>query len=151
MRRFRFRLQPLLRLRQQVERSARRELAVAMAEVNRLDQQIAAAEQGLRDCADQAAANTAVGQLARSLETGLRRHQLRLRGKQQKAQERVDVVRSDYVVKARDLKALQRVREQRFADWRTETLKAEQAELDELARLGRAARIDDEGARGEKA
>ena len=139
MRRFRFRLTPLLRLRAQFERSARRELATAMAEVSAFDQRLAAAAQGLRDCGEQAASSGPVGQLARSLETGLRRHEWRLRTGLQVAQTRLDAVRVDYVQKARELRTLQKLREQRHAEWRQSTQKAEQAELDELARLLRAA------------
>ncbi|MCC7066709.1 MAG: flagellar export protein FliJ [Planctomycetes bacterium] len=138
MRRFRFRLAPLLRLRSQFERSSRRELATAMAAVNTVDQQIAAAAQGLKDCADQGAQPGALGQLARALENGLKRHQWRLRSELQKAQNRVEVVRADYVIKARDLKTLKNLRDKRREEWRREATKAEQAELDELARLSRA-------------
>lgn len=141
MRRFRFRLQPVLRLRSQLERNARRELAAAVAEVAVFDQRLAAAEQGLKDCAAQAADTGAVGQLARSLENGLRRHQWRLRTGQQQAQQRLDVVRADYVVKTRDLRTLQNLRDQRHQEWRLEAQRAEQAEIDELASLGRQARI----------
>lgn len=138
MRRFRFRLEPLLRLRSQFERSARRDLAVAMVDANAIDQRLAAAAQGLRDCGEQAKETGAVGLLARSLEMGLRRHQWRLRTDQQKAQKKLDVVRADYVVKARDMRALQRLRDQRQTEWRTAAMKAEQAALDELAQSGRA-------------
>ncbi|MEO6593315.1 MAG: flagellar export protein FliJ [Planctomycetota bacterium] len=139
MRRFRFRLASVLRLREQFERSARRDLAVAIADVHTFDQRLAAAAQGLRDCADQAASSSAVGQLARSLETGLRRHEWRLRTNQKVAQKKLDVVRADYVVKVRELRTLSKLREQRHAQWRSEAQKSEQAELDELALLGRKA------------
>jgi len=138
MRRFRFRLAPLLRLRSQFERSSRRELAGAMAAVNGIDQQLAAAAQGLKDCADQGSKSGPVGQLARALENGLQRHQWRLRSELQKAQNKVETVRADYVVKARDLKTLKNLRDKRHEEWRIQAQKAEQAELDELARLARA-------------
>lgn len=144
MRRFRFRLTPLLRLRSQFERSARRELANAMTVVNAVDQRLAAAAMGLADCANQAAATGAVGQLARALETGLQRHQWRLRTELQKAQAKLEAVRTDYVVKARDLRTLKNLRDKRREEWRLQAQKAEQAELDELARLARAGRAGDE-------
>jgi len=139
MRRFRFRLAPLLRLRSQMERSSRRELATALAEVNAVDQRIASAAAGIRDCADQAREHGAVGLLAQQLETALRRHEWRLQGERRKAEQRAEAVRIDYVVKARDLRALQKLRDRRFDEWRVAAAKSEQAELDELARLGRAA------------
>ncbi|HEX5054023.1 MAG TPA: hypothetical protein VFZ65_19750 [Planctomycetota bacterium] len=139
MRRFRFRLASVLRLRSQYERSARRELTAAMAEVHSFDQRLAAAAQGLRECGDQAASHSPVGLLARALEDGLRRHEWRLRGDREQAQQKLDVVRADYVVKVRDLRTLTRLREAQHAEWRLEVQKGEQAELDELAQLARTA------------
>jgi flagellar export protein FliJ len=139
MRRFRFRLAPLLRLRSQLERSAKRELAQAMTAVNALDQRLAAAAQGLKDCADQAARNGAVGQLARALEIGLQRHQWRLKTELQRAQHKLEAVRIDYVQKSRDVRTLQNLRDERREEWRVAALKTEQTELDELSRLARAA------------
>lgn len=139
MRRFRFRLAPLLRLRAQFERTSRRELAAAMAALATVDQQIAAAAQGLRECADQGARPDAIGQLAKALENGLRRHQWRLQKQQREAQKKVDAARADYAQKARDLRTLQKLREQQHGAWRSETQRAEQAEQDELAALARGA------------
>lgn len=139
MRRFRFRLDPLLRVRAQIERLSRRELAASIADANVLDQRLAAAAQGLRDCADQARDTGAVGKLARSLEAGLRRHEWRLRNDRNKAQARVDAARAEHVGKARDLRTLERLREKRHTEWRTAVAAAEQMELDELARIARAA------------
>ncbi|MBL8728448.1 MAG: flagellar FliJ family protein [Planctomycetes bacterium] len=143
MRRFRFRLAPLLRLRSQLERNARRELAAAVAEVSVFDQRLAAVAQGLRDCADQAADRGAVGQLARGLETGLRRHQWRLRTEQGKAQKKLDVARAEFVVKTRELRTLRQLHDQRHEEWRDDARRAEQSEIDELASLGRHAQRHD--------
>ena len=139
MRRFRFRLAPLLRVRAQLERVSRRELATALAAVDAVDQRLAAATAGLRDCAAQGARPDAVGALARSLETGLRRHQWRLQKEREGVQRKADVARADYTQKARDLKTLQRLREQQRAAWQQQAQRSEQAELDELASLARAA------------
>lgn len=139
MRRFRFRLAPLLRLRAQFERSQKRELANAMGVVNSLDQRLVAAGQGLADCAAQAGEPGAQGQLARALEVGLRRHQWRLRGELQKAQQKLEVARAEYLQRARDLKQLQNLRDKRRDEWRLQVQKAEQAEIDELAQLSRTA------------
>jgi flagellar protein FliJ len=146
MRRFRFRLAPLLRLRTQLERASRRELATAMGRVAELEAQLEAAAQGVRDFGDQAVRTDAVGQLARGLEAGLRRHQWRV-GKQKKdAQARLDVVRTDYAQKARELRTLERLREKQRNEWMVAVQKAEQAELDELARLGRLRAVATAGA-----
>ncbi len=140
MERFRFRLAPLLRLRAQFERQSRRELATAMGALATVEQRLAAAAQGLRDCAEQAVHADAKGQLAKALEVGLRRHQWRLQKQQKEAAGKVEVARADYVGKARDLKTLQRLRDQQHAQWRVTAQRAEQAELDELAALARGAK-----------
>ncbi|MFY7947774.1 MAG: flagellar FliJ family protein, partial [Gemmatimonas sp.] len=69
---------------------------------------------------------------------GLRRHHWRLQKQRAEAQQRLDVVRADYTQKARDLKALQKLRDQQREAWRLETQRAEQAELDELAAMARS-------------
>ncbi len=138
MRRFRFRLAPLLRVRAQFERASRRELAAALGVVDGVDRRLAAATQGLRDCAAQGARTDGVGALARSLETGLRRHQWRLTKERKVAQQKADVARVDYTQKARDLRAVQRLREQQYTQWQVDAQRAEQAELDELAALARS-------------
>ena len=148
MRRFRFRLASVLRLRSQVERSARKELAAAMAEVNAFDQQIEAAARGLTDCAEQAGRSDSVGQLARALEAGLRRHQWRLQKQRDVAEQQLDAVRVGYTQKARELKTLQRLRDQEHDEWKREAQRAEQAELDEMALLTGAGRRDDEQGEG---
>lgn len=140
MRRFRFRLTPLLRLRAQLERNARRDLAAAVAAVSVFDQRLAAVEQGLEDCAAQASDTGAVGQLARALENGLRRHQWRLRTGQQQAQQQLDAVRAEFVVRSREHRTLRQLRDDRREAWRLEAQRQEQSEIDELASLGRAAR-----------
>ena len=145
MRRFRFRLAPLLRLRAQFERASRRELAAAMGVVAGIDQKLAAAAQGLRECADQGARPDAVGQLAKALENGLRRHHWRLQKQLKEAQQRLDVVRADYTQKQKDLRTLQKLRDQQRETWRQDALRAEQAEVDELSSLARAAAAASEG------
>lgn len=140
MRRFRFRLQPLLRLRSQFERTSRRELAAAMGELATVEQRLAAAAQGVRDCAEQGARPDAVGQLAKALESGLRRHQWRLQKQQRTAAQKVDTARADYLQKVRDVRTLARLRERQHETWRLDAMRAEQAELDELAALARSAK-----------
>lgn len=149
MRRFRFRLAPLLRLRAQFERTSRRELAATMGVLAAVDQKLAAAAQGLRECADQGARPDAVGQLAKALENGLRRHHWRLQKQQKEAQQKVEVARADYAQKARDLRTLQKLREQQHAAWRLQAQRSEQAELDELAALARSVKAEDARAEGE--
>ena len=108
-----------------------------MADVSSFDQQIEAAARGLSDCADQAARTDSVGHLARALESGLRRHQWRLTRQREQAERKLDAVRVDYTQKARELKTLQRLHDQQRDEWRQEAMRAEQAEIDEVAVLTR--------------
>jgi flagellar biosynthesis chaperone FliJ len=52
-------------------------------------------------------------------------------------------VRVDYAGKARELKTLQRLRDNEHELWRQDAVRAEQAELDELAVLTRGAEQGD--------
>lgn len=142
MRRFRFRLTPLLRLRSQHERLARRELAVATSAISAIDQQLAAAAQGLSDCGAQASGNGPVGRLARALEAGLLRHQWRLQTQQRLAQQRFDAVRAEYLQKAREVETIEKLRDERREQWLLEVRKAEEAELEELGPAGGTRRAD---------
>ena len=144
MRRFRFRLASLLRLRSQIERAARKDLALAMAEINGIDQQIDAAEQGLGEFAEQASRSDSVGELARSLESGLRRHRWTLVKKRAEAEKRLESVRTAYAQKAREKRTLERLRDQEQQAWREQTLRDEQAEMDELAGMQRQRARDQE-------
>ena len=46
-------------------------------------------------------------------------------------------MRVEYTQKARELKTLQRLRDQEHSEWTTEMQRSEQAELDEMALLSR--------------
>jgi flagellar export protein FliJ len=138
MRRFRFRLAPLLRLRSQFERQARAELATAMTAVHGIEQRAAAAALAVREFAEQGVRSDAIGQLAKGFESGLRRHQWRLQQQLKQAQQRLEVVRVDYTQKAKDLRSLQKLREQQQTAWQQLRQRTEQAEIEELAALARA-------------
>lgn len=139
MRRFRFRLAPVLRLRAQLERAARRDLAAALSSLATLDQQFEAATQGLRDCAEQAVQAGPVGALSKAFEDGLRRHQWRLQQRREQAQKAADAARAQFVQRAADRKALARLRDQQHTAWRAEAQRVEQAEADEITVMARGA------------
>lgn len=139
MRRFRFRLAPVLRLRAQLERVARRDLAAALSSLATLDQQFEAASQGLRDCAEQAAHAGPVGALSKAFEDGLRRHQWRLQERRQQAQRAAEAARAQFAQRAADRKALARLRDQQLAAWRAEAQRVEQADADEITVMARGA------------
>jgi flagellar export protein FliJ len=135
MQRFRFRLTGLLRLRSQMERASRRALAVAMGNVVAVEQRIAAATESLQQCEDHGRGLGAAAQLARSLEQGLTRYQWRLQRELRAAEAQLDRARTDWTERRRDEQALQKLRETAKAQWRAASLRHEQHELEELARL----------------
>lgn len=137
MRRFRFRLDPLMRLRSQLERAARRELARATAELHAVDQQLAAAAHGRREFGETAVRGGPTGMLARALEAGLARHEWRLLGSQRRFAAALESARADYMQKARELGTLEKLEARRRDEWRADVQRAEEQELDELARLAR--------------
>lgn len=140
MRRFRFPLQTVLRLRGQLEKQAQRTLAVAMSAVHEAERKLAFAERGLRECAAGCQQTTPSAALARALEAGFRHFQLRMQRDLKRAQAAAEGARLDYLEKRKDLRSMERLHDRRREEWRDETNRAEQAELDELARLARAAR-----------
>lgn len=140
MRRFRFPLQTVLRLREQHERAARRQLATALQAAALVDQRLANVGQGLRDCQDQARGVDAAAALARSLEQGLRRYQWRLLRDKRAADAAAEAARAQYLERRVELATMQKLRDRSYDSWQQAARAAEQAELDELARLGRAAR-----------
>jgi flagellar export protein FliJ len=138
MRRFRFRLAGLLRLRSQFERQARIALASAIGDLARVEQAIASADAGLRECEDQGRGAAAHARLALALGEGLRRHALRLQREQRAAAARLDQARTDWLERRNERDVLQRLRERRREQWSDEALRRGQAELEELARALRA-------------
>lgn len=113
-------------------------MATAMGDVAAVERKLQNVAQGIDDCAAQARGGDPVGMLARSLEDSLRRQQRRLQTEERRAQAVLDRSRTEYLTAQRELRTIERLREQRHDAWRDEVLRAEQAELDELARLGRA-------------
>ncbi|MFO1078597.1 MAG: flagellar export protein FliJ [Planctomycetota bacterium] len=150
VRRFHFRLLPLLRLRSQLERQARRELAGATTVLQEVDRQLQAAAAGRRDFAERAAQGGSEATLARALADGLAARELRLLAQQRRAIVQFDAARSTWLGRARDHGTVKKLEERRRAEWRAGVAAAEQAEIDELGRLLRAVDADDPGASGGK-
>lgn len=141
MRRFRFRLAGLLRLRSQLERSSRRALATAMGTVANVEQRMAAAAQGLVDCERLGCDTGAAAPLARALAKGLARHRLALQNELRAAHANLDRARTDWLEKKKEHRAIELLRDKQRDEWRREQQVTEQHELEELAR-GRKARVD---------
>ncbi|MCG0237971.1 MAG: flagellar export protein FliJ [Firmicutes bacterium] len=139
MKRFRFRLQRLLDLREQEVDAARRELAAAR-------QAVATAEAGLRTVEglvrrrlDDAARQEALGSpaldfvLRRLQIAGLLRTLAEARAGLEAARQVEAERRQELVAALGRARTLERLRDRRREEWRAEAARAEQAELDELA------------------
>jgi len=139
MARFRFKLDPLLRARQHVERQRQR--AVAELERQRLALEdelrrrqafIVAGKQALRDHLVGELAMPALRAHAGSTVQVMREAErivLELAG----VHKRLEAARARLIEAARDRRALELLREHRFARWKAEIGKAEDEALDELA------------------
>jgi len=141
MRRFRFRLEGLLRLRSRLERTSQRALAAAMSDVARVEQRMTSASDGLRQFEDQACGNGAEAMLAQALADGLRRHRFRLKNELSGAEARLDRARTDWLDSRRQHRVIQQLRERRLEEWRVEAGGREQCEIEELARLRDVAEV----------
>lgn len=135
MRKFRFPLQRLLRLREQRERIARRDLAAAMAEVAEIRGRLHVLQRSLQACREEIVADAPSSELAKALENGLLANRKQLNRHMAEADKRAEQCRVAYREQQRDVTALRRLRERRYAAWRTEMERESQAELDEMARV----------------
>ncbi len=134
MKRFRFRLDRLVRLRGYRERLAKRDLATAMAHVSSLRGHLTMLEQNLSECQVEMGSAAA---LARGLERGLATAKARVSTRLATAEELAESKRLIYSDCRRDFKALDNLREQRFAEWQAAALAEEQSEMEEVARMRR--------------
>ena len=80
-------------------------------------------------------ASTTTAALARALEAGLRHSRKRLEDVHSRAVHRAELRRVDYRESHRDLESLRRLRQRRRDAWLQSVRSAEQAELDEVARI----------------
>ncbi len=139
-RRFVFSLQTVLELRAMREQQQRRRFAQALAVVARIERQIVALRQrrlleqrslaedqaaGRGDAASWLRRRAWIAQLARQIE--------RLEVQRHEAAGRVEQQRRIWQQKRNELRALQQLRDRRYASWRKERFKREQGRLDELA------------------
>lgn len=141
MRRFRFPLERLLRLRVQEERECRRALALARQELGSIDARVVTARESARICEADQQAGTAVAPLARALHDGLLRTVASLLYERRAVEENVTRLLAVFEVRRRERETLSRLRQRRRTEWEEAVKKAEQAEIDELARLRSAARV----------
>ena len=134
MGRFQFRLAGLLRLRTQMEKTARRTLAAAMGNVANVEQRMATATIGLAECEQLGCGTDAHAPLARALAQGLARHRLRLQNELRAAHAQLERTRGDWIERRREQRTLDVLRDKQREEWKMERQRAEQHELEELAR-----------------
>ena len=137
MRKFTFPLDKLLRIRAHQEKWARRELATAMSEVQRIDQTMNRIDGNLRTCSDAEGQGAAAAAFAGALSRGLAHTRRRLEKDRVQAEHLAEARQAAYRARRIAMKSLERLRERRHEDWRAAALREEQMELDELARLSR--------------
>ena len=133
MRRFRFRLDRVLRLRSHRERAARRNLAEKLSTVRMLAEDIERVDRNLAVCREDDQATGAAG-LARALEGGLAHRRLHLERQMEVAERHVEQARLAYREARIAHRAMSNLRAGRLQTWRREVEAEDQAEFDELAR-----------------
>ena len=144
MKRFRFSLERLYRLRGHQERTARRELGQALSVVRTLDAQLRTIEANLAICEDQCRAAHSLGA---AIGRGLQIARCRLEGRIETAELQVEQAREAYRERRTELRSLTRLREKRITAWRDDSLAEEQVEWEELTRAASTARRREEEAR----
>lgn len=139
MKRFRFGLARVRRLRQHQERAARLAMAQELSSLHALEESQRQVEANLSTCAESGQGGRMV-QLTRALETGLMAVRRRIDRDITLAEGRLERARTDYQARRRDLMALDRLHERRHGAWRKEVETEEQQEFDEMARIRFVAR-----------
>lgn len=138
--RFRFSLERVLALRARREKLARQAMAAALAELQQLEAKAERLRADQRTCRDEGAATSPSAGLAQAVERGLTARIVRIGREIESAERALATARDAYRQRRVELRSMERLRETRHAAWSVRVAKAEQAELDELARLRRAVR-----------
>ena len=134
MKRFRFALKKVHRLRRHQERAARLNMAEELSKLAELLTKRAHAANNLAVCQD--AASRGQGEmLAQALERGLEGLLRRLGESIDAAEARVETAREMFQERRRDLLTMDKLHEGRLTAWKRDIEKDEQAEFDEMARL----------------
>lgn len=148
MAKFRFKLDPVLSLRERIERDRQAELAGVQAERQALEDQLRAIQEQIRDGKNQwrsslsgqvdarAARQTAVASLL--LQSRAQRVVLQLAG----VHKRLEAARLKLVEASKSRRAVELLKERRFSEWERAISRAEDAAVDDLAVI-RAARKEE--------
>jgi len=133
MRRFRFRLDKVLKLRAHVERAARRTLAEKLSVLSVLEDDMRGLDHNLAVCREDDSVTSAAA-LARALEAGLTRRRNLLARDMEVAGQHVHYARRGYQEAHVAHRAMSNLRSRRQEIWRREVEAVDQAEFDEMAR-----------------
>jgi len=115
-----------------MERMAKRDLSEALAAVNSLRNRQSVVLENIEACESELKSAPALGA---ALAGGLAVVNQRLKVEIASAEQRVEETRGAYRQRRRDALSLRRLKESRFAAWKEEVMKEQQAELEEVSRL----------------
>jgi len=140
MPKFVFQLEGALRQRTQLERMKQRELAVQMAEMNRLTEQLRQLDATVQTATADVRTNRLTGVLDMAFLAGHRRfmiatqrQSMALVQKMALQQRQVDEARAAVAEAAKQRKIIEKLREKQFERWKAELSKKELAEQDEIS------------------
>ena len=135
MKQFRFRLARLERVRRQAERLARRTLGREMAALEELGRRQERIAESIRGCESDAVELVAARPFSAAMANGLRQVAARMWRARPALEARVEAAQRGWLEARREVRALELLRERDHGRWREERRRAEQNELDELARV----------------
>ncbi len=144
MRRFRFPLERLERLRHHHEKIARRQFADRLAVVTAIEADLAVIDANLEVCRSE---DRRANSLGEALQFGLLSSRRKLEQKLAQAETELEAARVQFAERRRDSKTLNNLHERRLEAWRAEVAREEQAELDEVARIRFSANQREEATR----
>lgn len=140
MRRFRFRLAKVLRLRERAEQQARLAFAEVLARFQALESRRQSVRLALAQAEDEAASPARSASLAAAYARNLQYEERKLNLEISRISVELQRVREFWLRKRQELRQLERLHELRLEEHREEALRVEQAELEELSAQGFAAR-----------
>ncbi len=140
MPKFVFQLEGALRQRKQLERMKQRELAVQVAEMNRLTEQLRQLESTVQTATSDVRTNRLTGVLDMAFLAGHRRFMIATQRQSMQMvqrmalqQKQIDEARSVVAEAAKQRKIIEKLREKQFERWKTELSRKELADADEVA------------------
>ena len=145
---FKFRLQTLLKLKEQFEKSTKNELGVAIMKLEEEKSKLKVIEDNINITTNdfrEACSGIIRPEKIKELKTYLE-HLQHTRDKQKEAvkqqQKNVDIIRERLVEIMRERKVLENLKEKEFQEYLKEELKKEQQQVDELVSFKEAAKVD---------